>query len=145
MDVTLIIARLKDRVPEFGGRVAGAAELARLTAVGKAPEVTPAGHVIPTGIAGGKHHAQTGAYIQQIDRLFSVIVTVKTQDASGRRVLETLDEFIGQVIDALSGWELGDRIGVVLFRRAALLRSGDGLFAYEISFSIADQLRIAQT
>ncbi|MDT8856431.1 hypothetical protein RNZ50_15665 [Paracoccaceae bacterium Fryx2] len=142
MDADVIIARLKARVADLGNRVAGAAEFAALTATGKAPQVTPAAHVIPTGIAGGKHLTQTGAYVQSIDRLFAVILTLRTQDASGARALARLDGLIEDIVQALAGWELGGRVGVVVFRRAALLRSTDGVFAYEITFSIADQLRI---
>lgn len=142
MDADVIILRLKDRVPDLGARVFGAAELANLTANGKLPQVTPAAHVITTGIAGGKHHAQLGSFVQTIDRLFSVILTLRSQDASGARALARLDGLITDIIAALAGWDIDGRLGVFVFRRAALLQTQDGVFAYEISFSIADQLRI---
>lgn len=142
MDTDLIIARLKDRVPDLGTRVNGAAELANLTASGKLPQVTPAAHVIATGIAGGKHVAQLGSFVQTVDRLFSVILTLRSQDASGARALARIDGLISDIITALAGWDIDGRLGVFIFRRAVLLQTQDGVFAYEISFSIADQLRI---
>lgn len=141
-DVDLIIDRLKARVPDLGGRVSGAAEFAALTATGSAPQVTPAAHVIPSGISGGKQNVQTGAYIQGIERMFLVILTLRAADASGSRILDRVSEFIDEIITALVGWELGNRIGVMQFQRCTLARAAAGIFAYELSFSIADQLRI---
>lgn len=142
MDADLIIARLKDRAPGLGQRVFGAAEFARLTANAEFPQVTPAAHVVSTGIAGDRHQAQLGFFVQHITRLFSVILTLRSQDASGARALTKIDALVTEIIEALAGWELGDRLGVIILRRAALMHSMDGVFAYEISFSIADQLRI---
>lgn len=141
-DVDDIIARLKDRVPDLGGRVAGAAEFAALTATGAVPQVTPAAHVIPSGMSGGAHHAQTGGYLQGIDRLYSVVLTLKSGDAAGSRVLARVSQFIDDIVRALAGWAMGDRVGVLVFRRAQLARAAAGVFAYELTFSIADQLRI---
>ncbi|WP_054007884.1 phage tail terminator protein [Cypionkella psychrotolerans] len=141
-DVDLIIDRLKARVPDLGMRVFGAAEFAALTATGAVPQVTPAVHVIPSGITGGKQNVQIGAYIQAVERMFSVILTLRAGDASGGRVLDRVSDFIESIIAALAGWELGDRIGVLQFRRCTLARAANGVFAYELTFSLSDQLRI---
>ncbi|MDB5658315.1 MAG: hypothetical protein JWS10_930 [Cypionkella sp.] len=143
MDLAPIIQRLKDRVPDLGQRVAGAAEFAVLTSGGAAPQVTPAVHVVPAAIIGGKATAGTGMYIQSIDEFFSCILTLRTQDPSGQRALPRLSQLIDDVIAALAGWSLGDKVGVIVFRRSTLAKAEAGAFSYEISFSIADQLRIA--
>ena len=142
MDADLIIQRLKDRVPDLGARVFGAAEFANLTTSGKLPQTTPAAHVITSGIAGGKHHPQLGSYIQTVDRLYSVILTLRSQDASGARALPKIDGLIADIIAALAGWDIDGRHGVFILRRAELLRTTEGMFVYQISFSITDQLRI---
>lgn len=142
MDVDLIIARLKSRVPDLGQRVAGAAEFAALTATGALPQVTPAAHVIPTGISGAKQSPQMGLYIQGIERLFSVILTMRAGDASASRSLGAASDLVEDIIKALAGWELGNRIGVMTFRRSALVSASKGALSYELSFSLSDQLRI---
>jgi len=142
MDVDLIIERLKTRVPGLGQRVAGAAEFAALTATGALPQITPAAHVIPTGIAGAKQAPQMGLYIQGIDRLFSVILTMRAGDASASRSLGAASDLVEDIITALAGWELGNRIGVMTFRRSALVSASKGALSYELSFSLSDQLRI---
>lgn len=142
MDVDLIISRLKSRVPDLGNRVAGAAEFAALTATGALPQVTPAAHVIPTGISGSKQAPQIGLYVQGIERLFSIILTMRASDASASRSLGAASDLVEDIIKALAGWELGGRIGVMTFRRSALVSASKGALSYELSFSLSDQLRI---
>ena len=144
-DVDLIIDRLKVRVPDLGKRVSGAAEFAALTATGAAPQDTPAAHVIPSGITGGKVVAATGVFLQGTDRLYSIILTIRASDASGGRILDRVSEFIDDIIAALAGWNFGNRVGVMHLRRCTLARAASGVFAYELTFSIDDQLRIDPT
>ncbi len=144
-DVDDITARLKERVPGLGGRAWGAAEFGALTATGQLPQVTPAAHVIPTGIKGGSQTPRTGAYVQSIERLYSVVLTVKAGDASGARALPVIGELIAAIIAALAGWDWGGRVGVMTFRGCTLSRAVAGAFVYDISFSIPDQLRFAPT
>ena len=144
-EVDDIIARLKARVDGLGGRVCGAAEFGALTATGQLPQVTPAAHVIPTGIKGGPQAPRTGAYVQSIERLYSVVLTVKAGDASGARALPVIGDLIDAIIAALAGWDWGGRVGVMTFRNCTLSRAAAGAFAYDISFSITDQLRFTPT
>lgn len=142
MDVDLIIQRLKDRVPDLGNRVAGAAEFAALAATGKRPQVMPAAHVVPTGIVGKPMQPQIGMYIQKVERLFSIILSVRAADASAARSLTPAADMIEAIIQALAGWGLGERIGVMIFQRSTLVDAGQGALTYELSFSLSDQLRI---
>ncbi|ETD86710.1 phage tail terminator protein [Rhodobacter capsulatus] len=144
-EVDDITARLKERVPGLGGRAWGAAEFGALTATGQLPQVTPAAHVIPTGIKAGPTAPRTGAYVQSIDRLYSVVLTVKAGDASGARALPVIGSLIDAIIVALAGWDWGGRVGVMTFRGYTLARAVGGAFVYDISFSITDQLRIIPT
>ena len=144
-EVEDIITRLKARVPGLGGRAWGAAEFGALTATGQLPQVTPAAHIIPTGIRGGSQAPRTGAYVQSIDRLYSVVLTVKAGDASGARALPVIVDLIDAIIAALAGWDWGGRVGVMTFRGCTLARAVGGAFVYDISFSIPDQLRFAPT
>ncbi|MES2435059.1 MAG: hypothetical protein V4586_14700 [Pseudomonadota bacterium] len=142
MDVDLIIQRLKDRVPDLGNRVAGAAEFAALAATGKRPQTMPAAHVVPTGIVGKPMQPQIGMYIQKVERLFSIILSLRAADASASRSLTPAADMIESIITALAGWELGERIGVMIFQRSTLVDAGQGALTYELSFSLSDQLRI---
>ncbi|OYU38608.1 MAG: hypothetical protein CFE33_15050 [Pseudorhodobacter sp. PARRP1] len=144
-DVDLIIQRLKDRVPGLGQRVAGAAEFAALAATGKRPQSMPAAHVVPTGIVGKPMQPQMGMYIQKVERLFSIILSLRAADAAAARSLTPAADMIEAVIGALVGWEFGARIGVMIFQRSTLVDAGQGVLTYEISFSLSDQLRIIPT
>jgi len=143
MDLQKIIDRLRTRVSDLGGRVEDVGALAALTATGGVPSATPIAHVIPGNIQGGKHLAQTGSYLQAVDRQFSVILTLRTQDPTGKRAMSRLAALIDEIILALAGWDIDDLVGVILFRRASLIGADRGAFSYEIQFAVADQLRIA--
>jgi hypothetical protein len=136
------IARLAERVPILKGRVAGAASLAGLLARDAVPEQTPAAHVILSDIAGGNETALSGMYRQAVQRQISVMLTVRSHDASGRRALETIEDLIEEVIVAIAGWLPGDTAGPFSLRRARLVRFANGVFVYEITFALNDHLRI---
>lgn len=142
MDLQPIIDRLKARVSDLGNRVEDVGALAALTAAGGVPGATPIAHVVPGSIAGGKHLAQTGSYVQNIDRQFSVILTLRTQDPTGRKALPRLSDLIDEIITAIAGWDIGGLLGVVQLRRVTLIGADRGAFSYEIQFSVTDQLRI---
>lgn len=142
MDLQPIIDRLRTRVADLGGRVEDVGALAALTAAGGVPSATPVAHVIPGSIQGGKHLAQTGAYVQSVERQFSVILTLRTQDPTGKRAMPRLAGLIDDIILALAGWDIDASVGVVQFRRSALIGADRGAFSYEIQFTVADQLRI---
>jgi hypothetical protein len=141
MEIADLIARLKDLVPDLGGRVQGAADMVRLMASGGEPGVTPIAFVVPSGIVGGAHQGMVGAYVQPLERLFSVIVTLRA-DATGLRVLDRLDGLINAVIDAVAGWDVG-LTSLFVFKRAQPIRSAAGSLTYEISFSVMDRIKKA--
>ena len=136
------IARLEARVPVLRGRVAGAASLADLLARDAMPEQTPAAHVIPSDITGGAETALTGLYRQSVQRQITVMLTLRSHDASGRRALETLEDLLEEIVTAVAGWSPEPTATPFSLRRCRLLRFAAGTFVYEISFSLTDHLRI---
>lgn len=142
MAVDLIIARLKTLVPDLGNRVAGAAALAQLLAQNGVAQVTPAAHVLPAGITGGRVTALTGLYRQEIERLFAVVISVRSHDASGARALAGIETLINAVVVAIAGWTTAPYVGPFMLRRMQLARFSEGLAVYELTFGVADQLRI---
>ncbi|MGV8987649.1 MAG: phage tail terminator protein [Cypionkella sp.] len=141
MDIADMISRLKDRVPDLGGRVQGAADLLRLMSSGADPQITPVAFVVPSGISGGAHSGMIGAYVQPIERLFSVVLTLRT-DASGLRALERVDALIDAIIAALAGWDIG-LTSLFVFKRCQPIRSASGSLSYEISFAVTDRIKKA--
>ena len=141
LDPADLIARLKAEVPDLGDRVGGAAEWTRLTQSGAEPNVTPVAFVLPTGGVGGKHQGMTGAYVQPVDLLISVILVLRT-DTAGLRALDRVSGLIDDIIQAIAGWDI-DLTGLFVFRRWQLIQAAKGTLTYEITFSIGDTIRKA--
>lgn len=139
MDAQPVIDRIKLAIADLGNRVHSAADLARLTATGGEPQVTPVAYVIPSGLQGGPHSGQTGAYVQPLDQLWSVILVLRT-DTAGLRALDRIGALVRAIVDCLAGWDTGLR-GVWVFRRAQLVPSAPGSLSYEITFSVGDTIR----
>lgn len=144
MDLAPVIDRLKTRVADLGGRVEGAADLANLMRSNALPQVTPAAHVLPTGLTGGRQTAYVGLYRQEVDRQIAVILTVRTHDATGARAMAAVAALIDAIVLALAGWQPADETGVFALRRATCVRFGEGTAVYQIDFSLPDQLRIPE-
>lgn len=136
------IARLKSGVPALGGRVEGVAALAALQARKAWPQITPAANVIPGGMAGRKVTGLTGLYRQEVDRLFAVVLTVRSHDATGVRALETLEGLLEAVPNALLGWAPSPETGVVRLIRHRPLSMDAGTVVWGFDFALDDQLRI---
>lgn len=137
-----IIQRLKDRVAALGGRVEGAEALAHLMKQGAYPTTTPTLHLLPAGITGGKETAFSGPFRQEITRQISLILTVRTHDATGARAMPRIAELIDAIVLAVAGWAPTPDTGVFRFIRAGLTRFETGTAVYEITFALPDQLRI---
>lgn len=140
--IPAVIARLNSMVPALGGRVAGAADLARLMASQTPPQVTPAAHVYPGGLLGGRAEPILGFYRQDIERLVSVLITVRSQDQAGARALDQIEALLDAVTEAVAGWAPTDSRGVFVLRRAQPAGASGAAFSFELTFSIPDDLRI---
>lgn len=138
-----IRGRLEARVPGLGGRVLAAADLAALQKAGGWPGVTPAAHVIPAGLMGGAEVPVFPKYRQKITRLWSVILTIRSHDASGARWLNRVEELEADILNAMLGWCPLDRDPFSL-SRAALIRFEAGTMVRELTFSLPDIVETSQ-
>ena len=138
----LVSARLEARIPELAGRVYNAGDFARLMKEGILPPVPVSAHVLPLGLQGGAGDAISGLFRQSLDETVGVVLTLKTTDPSGARVLASIDALIRQTIDCLAGWGPAEAIGVFHLARGTLLSVVGGAISYQLDFTLPDQLRI---
>ncbi|WP_295081123.1 hypothetical protein [Tabrizicola sp.] len=137
-----LIERLKERVPDFSGRVEGALNWAELKAQGRLPQTTPAANVISVGLQGGTPDAAAGLFRQAYDEVFGVILTFRNNDAVGRRAFERSEEIKRAVIEAVAGWSPKGVLGTFRLARGTLVAIDAGTLSFQIDFAIGDQLRI---
>lgn len=137
-----VIQRLKDQVTDFQGRVEGAAQLAALMHQNALPQVTPAAHVVPLGVQGGRTNAATGLFRQEIESLVGVLITLRTNSRTGGAQLPDLVELTGAVTTAIAGWAPAGAIGVFRLSRGQLVTMVAGTLIYQLDFALPDQLRI---
>lgn len=136
-----VIARLEDQVTGLRS-VEGVADFTTLLKQNALPQQTPAAHVVPTGIRGGKPETATGVFTQPTSEAVAVILTVRSNDQAGERALEAVDALIESTIAALAGWAPNDELGVFQLERGSVMNMSAGALVYQLEFSIADQLRI---
>ena len=139
-----IIARLKSEVPALKGRVFGAAALAAIMKADGVPQNTPCAHVLPIGMQGHPQPTITmGAYIQSVDHGFAVVVSLRSHDAHGERiVLDEVHPLMEAIVMALVGWSPIDSVGLLVFRRSVLAAFARGVAVYELDFTLKHELRI---
>lgn len=140
--IEAVISRLQERVQALNNRTEGAAQFAALMQSNSLPQQTPAAHVIPLGLQGGKSEAAASAFLQRYVEAIAVILTVRSHSATGKRSLSSIDTLIWEVVEALAGWAPGAEIGVFELARAQLVSMQTGTLVYQIEFRINDQLRI---
>lgn len=99
-----VIARLKAEVPVLQNRVEGAADLGALFGRGELPQVTPAAHVVPAGIAAGRAGGSIGHYSQKIDRQIAVVLSFRGRDKASTRGLDGVEAVLDAVLAAIAGW-----------------------------------------
>lgn len=139
-----IRARLIDRVSGLGGRVQAAADLAALQRSGGWPGVTPAAHVVPMGLAGGPQAPVFPTFRQKIDRLWAVILTIRTHDANGARWLDRVEDLEADILAAMLGWAPVAHAEAFILKRAALIRFEAGTMVRELTFALTDTVETQQ-
>ena len=139
-----IRTRLETGVPALAGRVKAAADLAALQKAGGWPGVTPAAHVIPAGLLGGAEAPLFPAFRQKVDRLWSVILTIRSHDATGARWMDRIEELEADILAAMLGWAPLDGAHVFILKRAALIRFEAGTMVREMTFALTDTLETTQ-
>ena len=140
--IAQVIARLQAQVPALAGRVEGAADFTDLKRRNALPQQTPAAHVLPLGLRGGRADAASGAFTQMFDETIAVLLTVRSHDRTGARALEDVAPLIRAIVEAIAGWAPNDEVGVFALGRGQLVNMSAGTFVYQVDFSITDQLRI---
>lgn len=143
MLVQAVMDRLEEQVPDLAGRIKGAKDIATLMEKGRLAQQTPAAHVIPLGLRGGRAEAAAGMFTQLFDESVGVVLTIRTSDAAGARKLDDIDGFLREIIQAVAGWAPAEEIGVFALARGQLLGTPPGAVVYQLDFTITDQLRIA--
>jgi len=142
MDLAPVIARIEARVPALSGRIRAAEDYVSLLRQKSITSATGGAYVMPAGLRGGRAVAATGAFVQDIDEVIAVVILVPAPSKGLGRQGDTIDALIGQVIGAVAGWTANDEVGVFQLLRGAMINLGDAMLAYQIDFSITDQLRI---
>jgi hypothetical protein len=140
--VAAIRDRLTATVPALAGRVEAAASLAALLQSDRLPQATPFAHIIPAEIIGGARRTAPGEFDQDLTHLWSVILTIRGDSSTGARALETLPEFLLEIIAALSGWVPVPGGHELAFRRCRLVTFQNGTFVYDLTFALEADLRI---
>lgn len=142
MQLEPVISRLQARVPLLDRRTEGAADFVTRMRTKALPQQTPFANVIPLGIQGGNPSIAAGSYEQPVTDTVGVMLTIRSDDATGRAALAEVDQLITDIIAAIAGWAPGDEVGVFALARAYLLSMDAGTLIYQIEFTINDQLRI---
>lgn len=137
-----VIARLKARCPEYGGRIEGAMELADMMRRKALPQVTPAAHVVPLGLVGREGDSANIVFTQMVDEAVGVLITLRTHSATGARATDTLEGLISATLAGLCGWGPDTAVGVLRLLRGQLVSMDAGTLVYQLDFALMDQLRI---
>ena len=137
-----VIARLEAQVAELQSRTFGAAEFTTLMQRKSLPAYPVAAYILPLGLQGSAATAAAGRFIQPIRESIAVVLIVNSLDQLGARALQRLHPMLREIIEAVAGWAPGDEAGVFELTRANIIDPGVGRLAYQIEFSISDQLRI---
>lgn len=107
------------------------------------PQTTPAGFVLPGGIAGGAADASAGMFRQGfVETVFVVLVVRVAGDALGKAGLDTMTPIVRDVVTAVAGWGPDDAPGIYALGQGELVGAKDGALVFQLDFTLEDQLRI---
>ncbi|WP_126977469.1 phage tail terminator protein [Frigidibacter oleivorans] len=136
-----IIARLGDRVVALAGRIRAAEDYAALLQMKGISSAQGGAYVMPSGIRGGRVESATGVFTQIVDEVIAVVILVPAERGLGRQGA-TIESLKQDVIQALCGWVPEEAIGPFQLVRGAMINLGEGALAFQLEFSVPDQLRI---
>lgn len=132
MDITLVIQALRERVPAFGQRVAGAAEYKRLAE--STTLTTPCAFVVPLDDQPSGPLTENTPY-QTLDDAFAVILCLGQSDELGQSNLPTYHALRAAVWAALLGWRPTDDYNGVYYQGGALLAHSRDRLWYQLEFA----------
>ncbi|QYK42865.1 MAG: hypothetical protein KF887_07115 [Paracoccaceae bacterium] len=137
-----VIARLEAMMPAMTGRVRRAADLSALMRNNAAPQSGMSAFVLPGGIEGGQQDRASGAHLQIVTRVVTIVLMFRAGDPAANAVVDQADVLIADVAQALAGWVPPGTIGdPMAFRRVSAPSGAGGTFVYEMQFAARDQLR----
>lgn len=143
MDITLVIAALKDRCTSFGGRVAGAAEYKRIAEAAHLD--VPSAYVIPMDDEAGENQTLNG-YRQDITDVIAVIVVLSnTPDELGKGSITAVRAIRAELFKALAGWCPDVEHGRIVYEGGHLLDLDRSRLYYQFEFSAVTQISEADT
>lgn len=143
MDITLVIAAIKERCLSFGGRVSGAAEYKRLSDTANLD--MPAAYVIPLDDVAGEQRSEN-AYRQQIkDAIAVVVVLSNTVDERGQTPLATVRTMRKELWKGLLTWKPDDEHGPISYEGGQLLDLDRARMYYQFEFSADMELDESDT
>lgn len=143
MQLQDVIERITTNVTDLTGRVREAEDYAAILQMKGITSAQGGAYVMPAGLRGGRVQAATGVFVQDFDEVVAVVILVPSGDRGLSRRGSSFFTQIHGVIDALCGWVPDDAVGPFQLVRGAMINLGQGVLAYQIEFSIPDQLRIA--
>lgn len=141
MDFAAVIARIEGLVPALDGRVREAEDYVGMLRLKSMTSATGGAYVMPAGLRGGRATAAAGAFVQDIDEVIAVVILVPAPSKGFGRQAATAGGLIKDTINALAGWAPDDATGVFQVLRGAMINLGDAVLAYQLDFSISDQVR----
>lgn len=141
MDLAPVITRIESLVPALAGRVRETEDYVGLLRMKSMTSATGGAYVMPAGLRGGKAQASTGAFIQDVDEVIAVVILVPAPNKGFGRPGDKITDLIRGAIEAVAGWAPDDAVGVFQVLRGAMINLGDAVLAYQLDFSISDQVR----
>lgn len=143
MQVEELITRLIAEIADFQGRVEGAAALAALVKVGRAPNRTPSAYVLPLGLVARPTDTGAGLHRQSYTETFGIVIVLTVaNDATGAKALPKINVLRDAVIQALAGWQPANAFDSLSLSRASLKSMAKGTITYQVDFTTTDYLRI---
>lgn len=141
MDLQAVITRLKEKVPDLSGRIYPTEDYVSLLRMTRTTSATGAAYVMPAGLRGGRADVATGVFRQEVSEVIAVVILVPAQNKGTGRV-STIDSLINDVLEGMAGWVPDEAIGPFQLVRGAMINLGNAVLAFQIDFSVPDQLRI---
>ena len=139
--IDAVIQRLASQISDLK-KVEGAGAFAAIMEANAWPQQSPSAFVVPLSVRGGGVDAATNAYLQTVAETIAVVLILRPNDRLAARGIEPVEGLRDDVIQALAGWRPGDEVGVFEVSQARMLNVRSGRIAYQIQFTITDQLRI---
>lgn len=134
MDLTLIVNQLRDRLPDFGGRIGGVAEFK--TASASNSIACPAAFVLP--LSEDAETPDTHQVTRQlITQGFGVVVVLATQgDEKGGTALEAVENVKSKLLRALFGWQPNDECDPIYYEGGQLMSLDRAVLYWRYEFAV---------